>query len=187
MNLYGKDRRAGIGERGFTLLEMVIVMVLIGLIASIGVPRFLGSLERAEVKTSAKKIAAAMRSAKTHAIAGKKAVTLVIDRKKMTVFAIRGTPSKEGAQDNDSGETQKIAPPIRLSDTVKVWTENETIAGEEIYHAEFSPRGTATGGVLYVTPRDSKSHDDEKGYVITLDPLSGKPKVYPATEAEDRL
>ncbi len=185
MDIYGKDRRAGVIERGFTLLEIIIVMVLIGLIAAIGVPRFLGSLERAEVKTSAKKIAAAMRSAKSHAIAEKKVVTLVIDRKEMKVFAIRGTSSKEGAQDNDSDETQKIAPPIKLADTVKVWTENET--GEEIYYAEFSPRGTATGGVLYVTPRESESHDDEKGYVIMLDPLSGKPKVYPATEAEDRL
>ncbi len=178
MDIYGKDRRAGVSERGFTLLEIIIVMVLIGLIAAIGVPRLLGSLERAEVKTSARKIAAAMRSARSHAVSEKRAVTLVIDRKTMSVFAVRGT---------SSGSGKKIAPPIRLADTVKVWTENETSAGEEIYYAEFNPRGTATGGVLYVTPRESNSPDDEKGYVITLDPLSGKPKVYRASEAEDRL
>lgn len=40
------DRLRGAGGHGFTLIELVVVMALIGLLLSIAAPRFLGSLDQ---------------------------------------------------------------------------------------------------------------------------------------------
>ena len=61
-----RDGRFGRGDSGFTLTELVIAMVVLGVLASIAVPSFLGSRNNAYDKEAQTSIENVMRAAKFH-------------------------------------------------------------------------------------------------------------------------
>jgi len=158
------------GGRGFTLLEILIVTILIALVASIGIPRFLGSIERAQVKSTAGEIANVMRIARLKAVSEKKIVTVVVDTKSRTVRALYGGDGNERA-----------AEPIRIPESIRLLTGRSGAFYNRPMSFEFNPTGGATGGDLYISPAGAKPTDGE-GYVIRLKPLSGSSIVIPADE-----
>ena len=61
IELPGLEERMRIhrSERGFSFIEMLVVMILIGIIASLAIPRLRGSLEKQNIR-SAKALAATL-------------------------------------------------------------------------------------------------------------------------------
>jgi prepilin-type N-terminal cleavage/methylation domain-containing protein len=60
------------GEKGFTLIELIIVIVILGIIAGVAIPKFVGLSDQAR-KSAARGVAGAMSST----IAGKHATFLI--------------------------------------------------------------------------------------------------------------
>lgn len=52
MSLETRDMPGKAGERGFTLMEMLVVLVVIGLIAAVAIPQVMGLLESAKHKAA---------------------------------------------------------------------------------------------------------------------------------------
>jgi prepilin-type N-terminal cleavage/methylation domain-containing protein len=154
--------------RGFTLLEILIVTIIIALVAGIGIPRFIGSLERAEIKSTAGEIASVMRLARLKAVSEKTIVTVVVDTKSRTVSAVYGGEEKENLGD-----------PMPVPESVTVWTGHQSGFYNRSLSIEFSPAGTATGGELFITSTGGRP-DDGEGYLVRLNPLSGRTVVIPA-------
>ena len=163
-----KDRLRRTG--GFTLLELIVVMVIISLMAGIGLPFFARSLSRAEAKTAAGKIAAVMKLARSEAIATRQPVTAVVDAGKRAAYAVRGHFNIEEA-------ATPVATPVEIPASVKIWT-----LGEKVVTVEFSPAGTSSSLTLSVTTAEGTRGNDENGYRITVDPLSGRTKVVSNSE-----
>ena len=160
-------------SRGFTLLEILIVTILIALIAGIGIPRFIGSLERAEVKSVAGKVAAVMRRARLTAVSEKVPVTVEVDTKSRTVSAVYTT-----------GEGKKrAAEPVAIPDGVNVWTGHSGAFYHRPLSIEFAPTGSSTGGDFLIAAAGS-SPADADGYLVRLNPLSGRTVVIPARDIE---
>jgi general secretion pathway protein G len=50
--MYAKTTRRGLLERGFTLIEIMVVVVIIGLLAAIVAPNFIGNIDTAQVNAA---------------------------------------------------------------------------------------------------------------------------------------
>ena len=61
-----------INKKGFTLIEVVIVAVIIGIISTIAIPRFGKVMTRLKMKTSGRDIISQLRLARSYAVSQKK-------------------------------------------------------------------------------------------------------------------
>lgn len=66
-------------KRGFTLIEVVIVAVIIGIISTIAIPRFGKVMTRLKMKTSGRDIISQLRLARSYAVSQKKPFGVYFD------------------------------------------------------------------------------------------------------------
>ncbi|MFN3876449.1 MAG: Tfp pilus assembly protein FimT/FimU, partial [Flavobacteriales bacterium] len=66
-------------QRGFTLVELLVVMVVIGLAYSLVPPLFSSGASSAELKAAARQIATGLRRARSEAISKRQEAVLVLD------------------------------------------------------------------------------------------------------------
>ena len=78
LNMVGPCQRLPLRVRqtGFTLLELIVVLVLLGIIAVLVAPGLGGSLENAKLKTASRELLAALRVQRSEAIAQGRIITL---------------------------------------------------------------------------------------------------------------
>jgi type IV fimbrial biogenesis protein FimT len=77
---------------GFSLIELVLVLALLGLLLGVGIPPLAGALDRIEVAAAASQIAAAHTRARMMAISGSRVVVLTIDSASLSIH-LRGSTS----------------------------------------------------------------------------------------------
>jgi len=82
-------------ERGFTLMEMMIVVVVIGLISAMAVPSFLSYMPKLKVKTTARDIVSQLRLARSKSVSERRPYGVQFDVAKncYTVFADTDNPA----------------------------------------------------------------------------------------------
>lgn len=73
------QRRRAFVRAGFSLIELIVVMAVIGVVAAMVVPRWGGSLARSRVNAAANRIAADIRLARAHARASSAETTVEFD------------------------------------------------------------------------------------------------------------
>ncbi len=84
-----RDRR---GEAGFSLIELSIVLVLLGLIVAMGMPALQDWLERYRVRTAAQTLASDMQLQRMRAVSRNTAHTIVFDAAAGTYLLWEGDP-----------------------------------------------------------------------------------------------
>jgi type II secretion system protein H len=127
-------RRAGRGVRGFTLIELVVVMVILGIAAAVVVPAFARLDEEPAGTRAAHRLAALVRSARSLALRRGERVSLVV-----APAADRYFVRSEATGDSLAAGT------IDLPRTVTVTAES---AGGTRF--EFDAAGRGSGGSLIV-------------------------------------
>jgi general secretion pathway protein H len=141
--------------RGFTLLELLLVLAIAGLMLTI-VPPFLSrGIAATKLNTSAREVAAAMRTARSQAVTRRRETTLTVDIDKR-LYKLSG---KARAQHLDRDIKVKLdtVQSERLSDSVGAF--------------RFFPDGSATGGQVTLSSGKSK-------IVIDLNWLTGRVAIY---------
>lgn len=151
-----KDR-----STGFTLLELIIVIVLLALIAAIVSPRLTQRAESASERGQVRKMLAFLRSAKESAITRGETVSVRVDVEGRMAMESRSPIDPEVSQEIDS-----ISPPsgYTLSDRTLA---GRSVGGDDLV-IEFYPDGTTTGGTVTFTMRDAV-----ETLVIAVDGRSG--------------
>jgi general secretion pathway protein H len=149
------SRRSETGERGFTLLELLVVMVIAMLAVGLMVPRFAAMLPGVELKSEIHQLAALLRQTRSHAIAQSREITLRLSEEPQGLWI----SNREGPY--------SIPPSINIS---LEGAQSFLMDPGETY-IRFFPDGGSTGGSIMLTA------DDGRGFRIRVDWLTGRVSI----------
>lgn len=149
------DRRklAARGSGGFTLLEILLVIVIFSLSIALVSPYVGSGLESFTVKSTAKKVAAALNHARVFALRDRQNYYARFTDDQVVIEASKG-----------SGRKKEMPIP-----------EGVRIEAREGPVVVFYPGGASSGGTFEV-----KGSREQGGYTIKVEPSAGTVKVYPS-------
>ena len=126
---------------GFTLIELVVVLILIGISVALVAPTISLSLERAQFRKDVRSVSSMLAFARSQAIAHKVPYTLSIDIDERNVW-VEAYQQSKNVQTKQT--TQSILP---HTDMLRVNTRNrEKTSGVETLL--FYPNGSSSGGTI---------------------------------------
>ncbi|PIE74015.1 MAG: type II secretion system protein GspH [Deltaproteobacteria bacterium] len=153
---------------GFTLVELLLVLVILGLVTGIAVPRFSGSLVTVKVKGAAQRTAAILRYARDLAISNQGVCEVRFDPEQaMLAVAVPKKVSRDaglGQQDDRSAEvvrTRKYRLPDAVEMTVLRDGRGRKKARDEGLVISFFPLGNCSGGTVTLAAKK------KGGYLVT--------------------
>ena len=150
-------------DSGFTLLELVLVLLLMGLIAGFTLPFVASTLDRLKLQSEVRKISSALQFARSEAISKKAIFTFNIDIDENRYWL--AIPKH-----NEVTQSKTIDRTVR---TLDYQGTDETIK-EGSFIILFYPSGNSSGGTLRFKSINDK---DENIYAVIIDPIIGKPKI----------
>lgn len=169
--------------RGFTLLELIVVLVIIGLMSALVVPKLMGPMSNLDLKTASKKISASLRYARSHAASEKRTYVAQFDFDRNRLVIINPPWAKEDSHMNNREALGKT--PVELPNSEKdgpgesktyelpggvklakgVSREGEVNSG--LFRISFFPSGGSSGGEITV------ANERGKLYKIMVDFITG--------------
>lgn len=147
---------------GFSLLELLVVLVIIGMISALAGPRLYGSLESAKIKAEARKTAASLRYARSRAVSEKTRWACVFDLDK-NALSIRSADSGESDEVSSRSKEYSLADGVVFEKAVS--GENEKSSG--LFEILFYPGGGSGGGGIVI------GDGSEDRYTASVDFITG--------------
>jgi len=141
-------------QRGFTLLELLMVLVIAAAGYALVVRFTAGGVSGAELKSAARAVAAGLRDARGTAIARQESAALVLDLEHRS-FEVSGR-----------GRARSL--PERLE--LKLYTAQSEIVDEKRGAIRFYPDGSSTGGRVTVA-------SGERRFLVDVDWLTGRVSI----------
>lgn len=137
---------------GFTLLELLVVLALIGLVMAIAAPRLVTPASLAGKEDAARQIAAALRETRAAAVARNAETDFVVDvAERRYRFA--------------GGEWRQLDATLRLA----LYTARSQLVDDAQGSIRFFPDGSSSGGHIDV----SRAEDGEGAVRLNVDWLTG--------------
>ena len=160
---------------GFTLVELTLVILVIGIVGALVLPRFGGLLDRQQARRTVNVLRGMVRQLHAKAALTKRVyrLTFDLDGQRVTVCYLQSLPPAESACVAESSREMRgyvMPQAVRLLDVVA--SSGEKIReGTAVTH--FHPTGLAEPSVVHLqTP-------DEAHVTLFIEPLAGRVKVVP--------
>ncbi len=136
-------RRRNRGESGFSLIELAVVLLLIGIIVLVGMPALQDWLERYRVRTAAQTLAADMQLQRMRAVSRNRRFTVAFDAANGTYTLWEGDPVN-GLVTQISPEPVVLPFGVTFTDPVDdpielTWAGNADVA---VFHPDGSVNGS---------------------------------------------
>lgn len=141
-------------QSGFTLLELLVVLSIIGLLSALSVPRLAGSIGSTNLKTAAADTAAVFRYARNQAVGSRNTVRCKIGPDRKTIVVQPDTP------ETDSEDEQLFQKVYTAPDGIEITVEKETDFyrdGQELSSFLFHPDGSSSGGEVTIIDKKTES------------------------------
>ncbi len=145
---------------GFTLIEVLVVMVMLAIIAGVMAFNMTGSLRGTEIRSVSRDLVAAMRYTRAQAVYKHKEQTINFDVERKTYQA----PGKDTVQIPEEME-------------IKLFTAESEIASDATGRIRFFPDGSSTGGRVTLLM-------DSRFWRINVAWLTGDIQLFQDTEVE---
>ena len=152
------------GSRGFSLLELVIVLLIISLLALLVTPRLTKTIGHMEVKSAAKKISAILRYCRSDAVNKNRIVQVNFDAESHLISVMS---AEEGEEKPIQRNSYLLPREIRME---KIET-GKTLLENTLPSFEFYPNGGANGGTAVVRGGEGRA------YTLQVDFLTGGVKI----------
>ena len=193
------QRRLGVGRGGFTLIEILLVVVIIAIASAVALPSFARSFRGAKLRTSTRLVLGMHRNAQTKAVLGQRYMAILFDQRKGTLELVeQGAPERKkdeffGELDgggnagqgqvfsgSDGSEGTGAAAPAEqtssqlvrtLEDGVKILAFDGGKEIEDLYYVSYYPNGMCDGYQIEIGDSENRTA------TITVDPVTGKAKV----------
>lgn len=137
------------GERGFTLLELLVTLLLAVLITSLVVPEFRKSVAGMQLRRESREVGAFLKQARGRAITRASVVELVIDPESHTISAAPDDPQ------------------YRTDETVELLLPDPGMPSGSRLRIVFYPDGSSSGGAFVLATGG-------KSYEISVDWMTGR-------------
>jgi len=159
----------GTRSRGFSLLELVIVLIIISLLAILVTPTLTKTISHMEVKSAAKKVSAILRYCRNDAVNKNRIVQVNFDSESNLISVMS---ADEGEEKLSVRNSYPLPRDVRMEkvEAGKTFFEN-TLPSFEFY-----PNGGTNGGTAVIRGGEGR------GYAIQVDFLTGTVKVESAKE-----
>jgi type II secretion system protein H len=161
------------GARGFTLLELLVVVALMSLMAGMVVPRMAGSLDRMNARTAARKVSAALRHARSQAAAEKKTFVVQVNfsERTLAVTAISHRAGSSNSMTREGNPASALTLPAAVR-FVEVRSSQGHVLTEGLFEVRFTPFGGSSGGEIIL------GDEENRRFRISLDPLTGLNEIH---------
>ena len=163
-----ENKSPGLRESGFTLIEMVSVLVLIGLFLGLVTPFVMTTLDRIQADSSVRKMTSMMASARSQAVATKTSL----------VFQGNLDKNQYWVMDPKTEESSEIIELDRMIQ-LREFDDGEKSYRDGIFSVTFYPLGSTSGGTILLEPSDANV--DAPSFLLTIDPVTGKPYLQHAS------
>lgn len=142
---------ARVPSRGFSLLELMIVLMLMAIVATMVVPMFGSGVSTVRLKGAAREVAAGLRMARNEAVASRRDAVLTVDLAART-FRVDRDP-----------RVHALPPEVEL----KLYTAASDLVSETTGAVRFFPDGGSTGGRITIA-------SGERKFDVDIDWLTGR-------------
>jgi general secretion pathway protein H len=169
--------------RGFTLLELIVVLIIIGLMSVLIVPKLVGPMANLDLKTASQKISASLRYARSQAASEKTTYVAMFDFEKNRLVIINLPSKKADFNINNREAVNKIPTELPNSEkdgpggsktydlpgNVKLakGTSRDGEFNSGFFQIFFFPSGGSSGGEITV------ANERGRQYRITVDFITG--------------
>ena len=161
---------------GFTLFELLVVILIISLISALVMPQMAASLPGVQLKSTTRAVAASLRYARSRAVYESTPYIAIFDstRKFLAVEPIE-TPI-DAAQSGGIRkilDTSKLEKVYEFPEGIEFDVLNSTAADEDpdVFPILFFPRGDSTGGKIVL------ENLRRRQYTITVDTITGSVEI----------